>query len=352
MTPGGPPRAAAPGTFSASTLAAACGGRLVGDDVPAVRGIRSLEAAGPDELAFVTDAKGPRGPAASGAGVLLVRSADPYPGRTVIEVADPSAAVASLLWLFHPRRTARPGIHPTAILGEGAAVDPSAEIGPWVLVGEGTRVGPECIVEAHAVLGRGCVIGARAWIHPHVVLYDGVVLADRVEVHSGAVLGADGFGYAAGPRGIAKIPQVGTVEVGPDAEIGANSCVDRATLEVTRVGAGTKIDDLVMVGHNCEIGSHAFLCGQVGLAGSTIVGDGSILAGQAGSGGHVRIGRGAKVGGQAGVREDVPDGAAVWGSPAVPALEAMKTAAELRRLPQTARLVRRLAKAAGIGEER
>ena len=270
----------------------------------------------------------------------------------MIEAADPSAALVSILRLYHPCRVPRPGVHPTAVVGEGTVVDPTAEVGPYVVLGSRTRVGAGCIVEAHAVLGEDCSVGAGSWLHPHVVLYDAVVLAERVEVHAGSVLGADGFGYAATPRGIAKIPQVGTVDIGADAEIGANSCVDRATFEVTRIGAGTKIDNLVQVGHNCEVGRHVLLCGQVGLAGSTVIGDGSVLAGQVGTGGHVRIGRGVKVGGQAGIRDDVPDGGDAWGSPAVPGREALKTVAALRRLPETTRLVRLLASRAGLVGER
>ena len=340
--------AAEPRNYSAHDLAVACGGRLVGEDVPAIRGVRSLEAAGPGDVAFVADAKAQRRAASSAAGVLLARSAAPFPGRSVVEAEEPSAALATLLWLFHPRRTVRPGIHATAVVGEGTVVDPTAEVGPYAVLGGGSRVGADCIVESHSVLGNGCVLGAGCWLHPHVVLYDGVVLDERVEVHAGSVLGADGFGYASTPRGIAKIPQVGTVEIGADAEIGANSCIDRATFEVTRVGAGTKIDNLVQVGHNCDVGRHVILCGQVGLAGSTVIGDGSSLAGQVGTGGHVRIGRGVKVGGQSGIRDDVPDGGDAFGSPAVPGREALKTVAALRRLPETTRLVRLLAAKAGI----
>lgn len=337
--------------FAASALAAACGGRLVGDDLAAVSGVRSLGAAGPSDLSFTVDARSDRLAVSSKAGVLLARSSCSFPGRTVIEVSDPSVALAAILGRCFPGRVARPGIHPTAIVGEGATVDPSAEVGPYVVVGRGSRIGPACLLEAHVVVGEECLLETGSRLHPHVVLYDGVRLAARVEIHSGAVLGADGFGYAGTPTGILKIPQVGKVEVGEDAEIGANSCVDRATLEVTRIGAGTKIDDLVMVGHNCDVGSQSFLCGQVGLAGSTVVGDGATLGGQVGVGGHVRIGRGAKVGAQSGVMVDVPDGKAVFGSPAMPAREAMKVVAELHRLPEMARQLRRLVERAGLAPE-
>ena len=243
---------------------------------------------------------------------------------------------------FFPRRRARPGVHPTAVV-DGAAVDPSAEVGPYAVIEEGSRVGAGAIVGSHASIGRGVAVGEGAWIHPHVVVYDGVTIGARSEVHSGAVLGADGFGYAPSPTGIRKIPQVGTVVIGTDVEIGANSCVDRASLEATRIGDGTKVDDLVMIGHNCAVGRHGFICAQVGLAGSTVVGDGVILAGQVGVAGHLRIGNGVKVGAQSGINGDVPDGANVNGTPHLPYRDSMKCLVEYRRLPETARLVRELA---------
>lgn len=336
-----------PAATNAAALAAVCGGRLVGDGAAVVEGVRSLEAAGPRDISFAADAKAERTAAASAAGVLLARSAEPFPGRTVIEVPDPSAALASVLERAFPRRAARAGIHPTAVVDSGARVSSSAEVGPYVVVGDGAEVAESAILEAHVVVGRRCRIESGAWLHPHVVLYDDVTVGARAEVHSGVVLGADGFGYAASPAGMRKVPQVGGVVVGADAEIGANTCIDRATLEATRVGEGTKVDDLVMIGHNCDVGRHVVLCGQVGLAGSTTVGDQSVLAGQVGTAGHLKIGRGVKAGGQTGIASDVPDGASLFGTPHMPYRDAHRAHAELKRLPETARLVRALAKASG-----
>ncbi len=333
-----------PSATNASAVAAACGGRVVGDGAAPVEGVRALEAAGPRDLSFVADAKAEKTAAASAAGVLLARSAAAFAGRTVVEVSEPTSALAAVLESLFPRRAARPGVHPTAIVAPDARVASGAEVGPYAVVGDGTDVEDGAILESHVVVGRRCRVAAGAWLHPHVVLYDGVAVGPGAEVHSGAVLGADGFGYAAGPAGLRKVPQVGGVEVGAGAEIGANSCVDRATLEETRIGDGTKVDDLVMVGHNCDIGRHVVLCGQVGLAGSTTIGDGTVLAGQVGTAGHIRVGRGVKAGGQTGITADVPDGATVFGTPHLPHRDAFRVQAELRRLPQTARLVRRLAR--------
>ncbi|MBL8112090.1 MAG: UDP-3-O-(3-hydroxymyristoyl)glucosamine N-acyltransferase, partial [Acidobacteria bacterium] len=334
---------------SAAALAAAVGATLVGDGSLLLEGVRALQAAGPRELSFAADAKAEKAALESRAGALLARSAARFPGRTVLEIADPVLALISILRIFHPQRVARPGVHPTAVVA-GAAIHEGAEIGPFVVVGEGSTVGEGCILEAHAVVGRNCRLAENVFLHPHVVLYDDVVLAARVEIHSGTVLGADGFGYHATKTGILKIPQVGNVEIDADVEIGANTCVDRAALESTRVGAGTKIDDLVMIGHNNVIGRHGFLCGQVGLAGSSTVGDGVVLAGQVGVAGHVHIGNGVKAGGQTGISADVPDGVAVNGSPHQTYRESMKSIVELRRLPETARLVRALAERAGLTE--
>lgn len=335
-----------PAATTAAVLAAACGGRLAGDAGAVVEGVRSLERAGPRDLSFAVGGKAERTAAASAAGVLLACSASRFPGRTVIEVPDPAAALAAVLERFFPPRSARPGVHATAILEPGARVDAGAEVGPYAVVGEGSEVASGAILEAHVVVGRRCRIGAGARLHPHVVLYDDVAVGPRAEVHSGAVLGADGFGYATTAAGLRKVPQVGGVEIEAAVEIGANSCVDRATLEATRVGEGSKLDDLVMVGHNCDVGRHVVLCGQVGVAGSTSVGDGSLLAGQVGVAGHVKVGRGVRAGGQTGITSDVPDGASLFGTPHMPHRDALRVHAELKRLPETARLARGLAKAA------
>jgi len=198
------------------------------------------------------------------------------------------------------------------------------------------------------VVGARCRVGALSWLHPHTVLYDDVLLGDRVEVHSGAVLGADGFGYATTEAGLVKIPQVGSVTIGDDVEVGANACIDRAALETTSVGSGTKIDDLVMVGHNVKIGRHDVLCAQVGIAGSAVIGDGVVLGGQVGVAGHLTVGNRVKVQAQSGIGADVPDGEALHGSPAIGYRAYQKSHIEFRRLPETARLVRRLAEKAGL----
>jgi len=338
-------------SFSVAEVAAACGGRVVGDGGRRLSGVRSLEGAGADELSFVSEEKALPRASVSGAGAFLARSASALPGRTVIEVADPSAALIVALRLFHPVRLPRPGIHMTAVVAPGAFVDPSAEVGAYAVVGDRSRVEANTIVGSHAVIGARCRVGSGSWLHPHVVLYDDVVLGERVEIHSGAVLGGDGFGYATTEKGLVKIPQVGGVTIGDDVEIGANTCIDRASLETTSVGAGTKIDDLVMLGHNVRIGRRDVLCAQVGVAGSAVIGDDVVLGGQVGVAGHLTVGAGVKAQAQSGIGADVPDGEALHGTPAFAYRAYQKSHVEFRRLPETARLVRRLARKAGLLED-
>ena len=335
-------------SFTVAEVAAACGGRVGGGSDARLTGVHALESAGPESLSFVSDARSVKRAATSRAGAFLARAASDLPGKTVIEVADPQQALIAVLGLFHPRRAARPGIHPSAIVDPAASVDSSAEIGPYAVIGPESRIEAGAVVEAHAVVGARCAVGRGSWLHPHVVLYDRTTLGERVEVHSGAVLGADGFGYATTARGLVKIPQVGVVTIGDDVEIGANSCVDRAALETTSVGTGTKIDNLAQIGHNVTIGRHDVICAQVGVAGSAVLEDGVVLGGQVGVAGHLRVGAGAKVQAQSGIGADVPPGQALHGSPAFGYRDYQKSWIELRRLPETARLVRRLAEKAGL----
>ncbi|HVR11681.1 MAG TPA: UDP-3-O-(3-hydroxymyristoyl)glucosamine N-acyltransferase, partial [Thermoanaerobaculia bacterium] len=220
------------------------------------------------------------------------------------------------LELFHPAEVREPGAHPTAIVEAGAVVDPAAHLGPYAVIGAGSTVGAGAAVLAHAVVGRGCAIGERALIHPHAVLYDRTAVGAGCIVHSGVVLGGDGFGYATSNGVHHKLPQVGRVVVEDDVEIGANTTIDRAALGETRIGAGTKIDNQVMLGHNVQVGRRSLLCAQVGIAGSTRIGDGVVLGARVGAVDHVEIGDGVQAAAGTDVFESVPRGAVVGGSPA------------------------------------
>jgi len=329
-------------SFRLAEVAAWLGGELQGPGDLEIDGLAPLEDAGPRELAFLASPRYRDKAAASRAGVLLVAQPLPDFAGAQVVVADPYLAFAELLARFHPERRREPGIHPSAVLAAGAVVDPSAHIGPYAVVGAGSRVGARAVVSPFVVVGAECEVGEDSVLHPHVVLYDRTRVGRRVVLHAGVVLGSDGFGYAASEHGPVKIPQVGRVEVGDDVEIGANSTIDRATLGATTIGAQTKIDNLVQVGHNVRIGRAAILCGQSGIAGSTRLGDGVILAGQAGVSGHLEIGDGAKVAAKSAALWDIAAGQQVAGIPAVDAGQWRRQQALLRRLAELDRRLRRL----------
>ena len=263
--------------------------------------------------------------------------------RPRLVVQSSQLAVAQALEVFF--RLPRPpaGIHETAVVGEGCEFGDDVAVGPYAVLGDGCRLGDRVVVEAHAVLGRGCVVGSDSWLHAQSVLYDGCVLGERVRVHSGAVLGAHGFGYATVAGVHHKIPQVGRTEVGDDVEVGALSSADRALAEATVVGAGTKIDNQVHLGHNVRTGKGCILCGQVGIAGSTVLGDYVVMAGGAGVADHRTIGDGAQVAAKAVALRDVAAGEVVGGS--IPAQE-MKSwhriTSLVLRLPELFKRLRRL----------
>lgn len=318
-------------------VAQTVGGTLEGDGARVVRGVAPLDEAGPEQLSFVAN---PRYavyiPTTRAAAVLLARDAahDLPAGTAAVRVADPHAALARILSVLYPEPTAPRGIHPTAVVDPTAEVADDAAVGPYAVIGAGTRIGAGAEIGAHVVIGRECVVGTGTAIRPHVTLYDGVTLGERCLIHAGARLGADGFGFVFEGGAHRKVPQVGGVRIADDVEVGANSTIDRGSVGDTTVGRGTKIDNLVHIGHNCRVGQHCIIITQVGISGSTRVGDGAVLAGQAGVGGHLSIGAGARVGGQAGVTADVAAGATVSGYPARPHREAMRTQALMFKLPE------------------
>lgn len=332
-------------------LAERIGARLVGDGNAVVHGVANLRQAGPEELSFLVSPRFRREAEASRAGALLTgpwaedlaTSSEGEPGPSLLLIDDPELALNRALDLLYPTPAPEPGVHPTAVVDATARVADDAHVGPYAVVGAETEIGPGAVIEAHVVVGRRCVLGAGCVLRAHVVLYDGTVLGERVEVHAGTVLGADGFGYVSRPDGHHKVPQVGRVVIEDDVEIGALSAVDRAKVGTTRVGAGSKIDNLVQVGHNVEIGRRSILCGQAGIAGSSRLGEWVVLAGQAGVGGHIELGDRVQVGAASAAVRPVPEGTVV--SATVPAMEIRRwrrQAALLGRLDELYRRLRRL----------
>jgi UDP-3-O-[3-hydroxymyristoyl] glucosamine N-acyltransferase len=289
---------------------------LHGDPDVDLLGVAPLHRAAATDLSFLSNPRYRAQARESGAGALLVTEGEDFPGRTILTCANPYAALAKALSLFHPERKPEPGIHPSAVLGPGCTIATTATVGPHAALGQGSVIGAGTVVGAGCVLGAGCTLGEDCRLYPRVVLYDGTVLGNRVILHSGCVIGSDGFGYAQEGGVHIKVPQVGHVAVEDDVEIGANSTVDRGALEETRIGRGSKIDNLVQVGHNVTLGPGCLLVAQCGISGSTRLGSGVIFAGQSGAVGHIRIGDGARVGAKSAVTKDVPAGGFVTGHPA------------------------------------
>jgi UDP-3-O-[3-hydroxymyristoyl] glucosamine N-acyltransferase len=332
--------------FRLAELAELVGGRVEGNPERVVEAIRSLESAGPHDLSFLKDPRYRGQAAASGAGALLVGPslADASQGRDLLIADDPSYALARLLAALHPEERREPGVHPTAILEAGCTVDPSAHVGPYAVIGAGSRIGAGAAVLAFVAVGRGCTVEVGAVLHPHAVLYDGTEVGARSVVHAGVVLGADGFGYATHQGAHHKVPQVGRVVLEADVEVGANTTIDRAALGETRIGAGTKIDNLVQVGHNVQVGRHCILCGQAGIAGSARLGDGVVLAGQAGVAGHIELGDGVQVAAKSAALSSVEPRTAVAGIPAIEMRKWRRQAVLLSRLEEMSRRLRRVEK--------
>jgi len=331
--------------MKASALAEALGARLDGNPDLDIRGVAPLERACGSDVSFLANPKYREAAGSSAAGAILVGTGDRLPGKTLLICDDPYVAFARALALFHPPRTFDPGVHPTAVVGAGCDIARDAHVGPLAVIGEGTRLGPRTVVEAGCVVGRGCVLGEDCHLYPRVVLYDGTELGDRVVLHAGVVVGSDGFGYAHEKGRHVKVPQVGNAVVESDVEIGANTAIDRGTLAETRIGAGTKIDNLVQIGHNVVTGPGCILVAQAGISGSTRLGRGVIFAGQSGAVGHIRIGNGVKVGAKSAVTKDLPDGAFVTGHPAQDHRAWLKERALCGRLEEMARRIKTLEEA-------
>ena len=331
-------------------LAALVRGRLVGDGSVSIRSARPVAEAGPGDITFIESDRYAKLLRSSPASAAIVGPHFNH-GRpaikedlAVIEVDDPiSAFVAVRNHLSGEQKPRWTGIHPQACVAATAHIGMNVAVYPFVYVGEKTEIGDGTTLFPGVVIGERCRIGQGCTIHPNAVLYPDVVLADRVEIHAGTVLGGDGFGYRQVDGRHIKIPHTGGLEVGSDVEIGANCAIDRATFEATRIGEGTKIDNLVMIGHNNQIGRHNLLCGQVGIAGSCTTGDNVVMAGQAGIKDKTQIGDGVIVGAQAGVHRNIPSGQQVLGSPAIPVREQRRIFQMIARLPEMHRQFRALA---------
>jgi len=345
--------------FTLGELAEALQARLDGDPTRVVTGVAPLESAGPDQISFLTDPRYGTAARASRAGAFVAPDGVADLPAPTLRCPAPQQALIALLRLFHPPAPVPAGVDRSAVVATDARVDRTATVGPLCVVEAGAVIGPGVRLHALVHVGPGVEIGEDTVVYPHVSLRDGVRVGCRVVIHAGAVLGADGFGFAFDGSSHRKIPQVGGVVIEDDVEIGANTTIDRATFGDTIVRRGTKIDNLVRVGHNVEIGEHSVLVAQVGIAGSSRLGRGVVLGGQVGVTDHVTIGDGAMIGAQSGIAHDIEPGARLLGTPARPTVQAKRMLIAAGRLPELLQRVRaieqrleRLATQLGEGRQR
>ena len=303
----------------------------------------AVEEACSGDLTFAAGRKGVAMAAASAAGCLIVDDACPA-GRTLIRVKDPRTAFAMALTMLYPPKKFATGVHPTAVVAASAVVGEGVCVGPHAVIGERASIGAGAVIGAGSFVGDDASVGAGSLLHPRVTIYDGVRVGARAVLHSGVVLGADGFGFVRVNGAYRKFPQVGTVEVGDDCEIGANSTVDRAALGVTRLGNGVKLDNMVHIGHNCRIEDHVVIAAQTGMSGGCVIEAGAVIGGQVGMGDKVRVESGAVLGSGSGVLTSkiVRGGGTYWGTPARPLKEYLRQLAHVANLPELAARVREL----------
>lgn len=333
-------------------LAALVDGEVWGDaDLPIV-GARPLGEASIEHITFVDCANNLPKLEASQALAAVVPLNTPANRKTLIRVGDPFASFVTIA--SHLQGSSEPTVHgidPRSHVDPTASIGPEASICVFAVVGAGSVIGARCRLLSGAVVGRNCRLGDDVTLHPHAVLYDNAVLGHRVTVHANAVVGADGFGYRLQDGRHTKVPQLGWVELGDDVEIGACTTIDRGTFGSTRIGQGTKIDNLVMIAHNCQVGRHNILVSQMGMAGSSGTGDYVVIAGQVGIVDHVHIGDGCTIGGQAAVTKDVAAGQRMLGSPATPEREQKRMLMSLVGLPELRKSVRRIMQHLGLKDD-
>jgi len=329
---------------TAESLAAAIGAVVEGDGSIELTGVAAPERASSADLIFLDSAKHAARAESSAARCVVLPLGLAVAGKTVLRAENAKVAFAKAAALLRELSTIAKGVHPSAVIAPLAKIAPSASIGPFAVVGEDAFIGANTQIGAHCVVGAGCWIGEDCRIHPRVTLYNSVRIGNRVEIHSGAVLGADGFGYAFGEGRHWKFPQAGIVEIGDDVEIGANTTIDRGSLDDTRIAEGVKLDNLVHIGHNVQIGAHTVIAAQTGVSGSCVFGHHATIGGQVGFGDHCTVEDHAVIGSQAGILPGkiVRSGQIVWGTPVRPLEKFKELNAWFSRLPELGARIKKL----------
>jgi UDP-3-O-[3-hydroxymyristoyl] glucosamine N-acyltransferase len=334
-------------------LAAQLGSELRGDPEVEVNGVKGIEEAGPSEITFVANPKYAGLARTTRAAAVLVEPEFPEISPATLRIKNPYYAFSRALALFYQPPAYPPGIHPTAVIDPTAEIGEDAHIGAYVVVGNGVRIGPRATLLPHVVIYPGAQIGSHFFAHAHSVVREYCRLGDRVTLENGAVIGADGFGFAKNDRGEwEKIPQSGPTILGNRVDVQANATVDRATIGATEIADGVKIDNLVQIGHGSKVGENTLVCAQTGLAGSSVVGKNAILAGQTGVAGHCTVGDGVILTAQSAVSHDVPPGKIISGSPGFDNRIWLRAVAVFQRLPDMLRRLDRLEKRVNASESR
>jgi UDP-3-O-[3-hydroxymyristoyl] glucosamine N-acyltransferase len=334
--------------FTAAEIARQLQGEVLGDENLVLKGFAPADRAQAGDLTFAENENYFARAEQSAASAIIAPPAFSSTKKTIIRVTDARVAFARVLPLFFPEPTFAPGIHATAVVAKSAKIDPSAHIGPQCLVGENVVIGARSVLQGLNFIGTGCHLGADTNLFPNVTLYAHTELGDRVRIHSGTVIGSDGFGYVQDGGAHRKVPQIGNVIIRDDVEIGANVAVDRGALGPTVIGSGTKIDNLVQIAHNVNVGEHCLIVAQAGVAGSTKLGNYVILGGQVGLAGHLKIGNKVSVAAQSGVMHNIKDGEKWLGSPAQPDRQTKRQFIAMQYLPDLLKRVAELERKLGV----
>jgi UDP-3-O-[3-hydroxymyristoyl] glucosamine N-acyltransferase len=346
------PLALREGYLKVRELATIIEARWEGDGEREIRRAAALEDAGPDDISFLTEARATTQTETRAGCILVPDGFDNATQRTVIRTKDPRRSMARLIAKLHPKQENVGGVHPSAVLGPGVILAPGVTVGPQAVLGAGVHV------DAGSHIGPGCVIGdyvkigTETMLHSRVTIYANVTIGNRCIIHSGSVIGADGFGFVFADGKFEKFPQIGRVEIGNEVEIGANCTIDRAALGVTSIGDGTKLDNMVHIGHNCRVGRHVVIAAQSGFAGGCVIEDHAVIGGQVGLGERVRVETGAVLASGAGVpsHKIIRSGQTVWGTPARPLKQHLEQLALVAKLPEMKRELDRLREQIGSGE--
>jgi UDP-3-O-[3-hydroxymyristoyl] glucosamine N-acyltransferase len=332
-------------SFSLENLAKEIGATAVGDPSLKITGVATLDSAKEGDLTFLTNFRYVKAAAATKASAILCDKALPEVPKSFLLSANPYAALAKVISLYFPPKVPVPGIQKGAWVDPRASVNPLASVADGATVSAGARVGARSVLYPGVYLGEGAEVGEDCTLYPNVTVRENCKLGNRVILQPGVVVGSDGFGFAPEGGAYRKIPQVGNVVIEDDVELGANTCVDRAALGSTRIGKGTKLDNLIQIGHNVEIGQHTVMAALTGISGSTKVGSHVVMGGQVGLAGHLKIGDGVTLATRTGVMEDILEKGVYWGSPSTEMAVEMKNVAAYRQLPELVKRIRNLEKA-------